>query len=33
LIKRVRQRVKESKGKLLDPEVDVLGHNWKEFLS
>ncbi|MDG1139028.1 MAG: UDP-N-acetylmuramate dehydrogenase [Opitutales bacterium] len=33
LIKRVRQRVKESKGKLLDPEVDVLGHNWNEFLS
>ena len=33
LIKRVRQRVKESKGKLLDPEVDVLGHKWKEFLS
>ena len=33
LIKRVRERVRESKGKILEPEVDLLGHNWKEFLS
>jgi UDP-N-acetylenolpyruvoylglucosamine reductase len=33
LIKRVRDRVKESKGMMLEPEVDILGHSWKEFLS
>ena len=33
LIKRVRQRVKDSKGKLLEPEVGLLGQNWKEYLS
>ena len=33
LINRVRQRVKETKGKILEPEVDLLGRSWEEFLS
>ena len=33
LIKRVRDRVKESNGHLLEPEVTLMGKSWKEYLS
>lgn len=33
LIRRVRKRVEESNGKLLEPEIGVLGKSWEEFLS
>ncbi len=33
LIKRVRDRVKESNGMLLEPEVTLMGKSWKEYLS
>lgn len=33
LIKRVRDRVKESNGHLLEPEVTLMGKSWNEYLS
>lgn len=33
LIKRVRERVRESKGVVLKPEVGILGKTWSEYLS
>jgi len=33
LICKVRQRVKESQGLILDPEVNLLGKSWDQFLS
>ena len=33
LIQRVRERVRESSGKILEPEVTLLGKSWDEFLS
>jgi UDP-N-acetylenolpyruvoylglucosamine reductase len=33
LIKRVRDRVKESNGHLLEPEVTIMGKSWNEYLS
>ena len=33
LIKRVRERVKETNGLLLEPEVTLMGKSWNEYLS
>ena len=33
LIQRVRERVKESKGMILEPEVTLLGKKWEQYLS
>jgi len=33
LIKRVRERVKETNGLLLEPEVTLMGKSWSEYLS
>ena len=33
LIQKVKKRVKETHGVILEPEVNLLGHSWKEFLS
>ncbi len=33
LIKRVRERVRETRGLLLEPEVGILGKDWNEYLS
>jgi UDP-N-acetylenolpyruvoylglucosamine reductase len=33
LIQRVRERVRESKGMILEPEVTLLGKTWEQYLS
>ena len=33
LIQRVKKRVKESQGVILEPEVNLLGESWKQYLS
>jgi len=33
LIQRVRARIKESKGLILEPEVTLMGKSWNEYLS
>ena len=33
LIKRVRERVRETNGLLLEPEVTLMGKSWNEYLS
>jgi len=33
LIQKVKKRVKDAHGVILEPEVNLLGHSWKEYLS
>ena len=33
LIQRVKKRVKESQGVILEPEVNLLGESWNQYLS
>ena len=33
LVKKMRNRVKESNGVVLEPEIGLMGKDWHEFLS